>query len=131
MGEDFFKCLPSEIAVNIFSRLHTRDAMACKCVCKPWLGLLATPEFVNPHMSRSVPAIAAETHSESFEGVEFMDERGLNSDEERRWDVPFNFELPFDEPIHSSVNAPRSQDPPSPPHFPPEGVITLRKESCG
>ncbi|KAL1557565.1 F-box protein CPR1-like [Salvia divinorum] len=104
MGEDFFKYLPSEIVVNIFSRLPTRAAMACKCVCKPWLGLLATPEFANSHMSRSVPSIAGETHSKSYEVIEFVDDLGFNFDEEILGDVGFNFELPFDEPIHSSAN---------------------------
>ncbi|XP_041990428.1 uncharacterized protein LOC121741644 [Salvia splendens] len=105
MGEDFFKYLPSEIVVNILSRLPTRAAMACKCVCKPWLSLLVTPEFVNSHISRSVPGIAVETHSKSYEIIEFMDELDLNFDEEHRWNVAFNFELPFDEPMHSSANA--------------------------
>ncbi|XP_047941813.1 F-box protein CPR1-like isoform X1 [Salvia hispanica] len=104
MDDDFFKYLPSEIVLNIFSRLPTRAAMACKCVCKPWLSLLATPEFVNPHMSRSVPGLAVETHSNSFEIIEFVDELGLDVEVEHRWDVAFNFSLPFDEPIHSSAN---------------------------
>ncbi|XP_047944555.1 F-box protein At3g07870-like [Salvia hispanica] len=132
MGEDFFKYLPSEIIVlNIFSRLPTRAAMACKCVCKPWLGMLTTPEFVNLHMSRSVPTIAIETHSKCYDIIEFGDELDLNFDEpipcgvdylfllcfdgpihsmpndfdkEHRWDVTFNFRLPFGGPIRSSAN---------------------------
>ncbi|XP_047943183.1 F-box protein At3g07870-like [Salvia hispanica] len=96
MGENFFKYLPSEIVLDILSRVPTREAMACKCVCKPWLGLLASPEFVNSHMSRSVPGIAVETRAQSYKMVEFVDE-------EHRWDVTFNFKLPFDE-IHSSTN---------------------------
>ncbi|KAL1557561.1 F-box protein-like protein [Salvia divinorum] len=128
MGEDFFKYLPSEIVVNIFSRLPTRAAMACKCVCKPWLGLLATPEFVNSHMSRSVPAIAVETHTKSYDVIEFVDELGIdfdeehfrdapfsfdevhrwgapfNFDKEHRWEVTFSFSFPFGVPIRSSAN---------------------------
>ena len=57
MGEYFFKYLPSKILVEILSRLPTRAAMACKCVCKSWFGLLATPEFVNSHIYRSVPGL--------------------------------------------------------------------------
>ncbi|XP_047941812.1 F-box protein CPR1-like [Salvia hispanica] len=106
MGEDLFKYLPSEIVVNILSRLPTRAAMACKCVCKPWLGLLATPEFVNSHISRSLPGLAVETQSKSFEVIEFVDELGFDFDEDNYGGVDFNFkfELPFDEPIHSSAN---------------------------
>ncbi|XP_042067870.1 F-box protein At5g62510-like [Salvia splendens] len=100
MGEDFFEYLPSEIVVNILSRLPIQDAMACKCVCKPWLVLLATPEFVNSHLSISVPGIAVETHSKSFYVMEIVDEL---CDEEHRY-TAFNFKLPFDEPIHSSAN---------------------------
>ncbi|KAL1557564.1 F-box protein-like protein [Salvia divinorum] len=100
MGEDFFKHLPSEIVVEILSRLPTRAAMACKCVCKSWLGLLATPEFVDSHVSRSAPGIAVATCSNTFEIIEFVDEL----DEDHFWDVAFEFKLPFDEPIHSSVN---------------------------
>ncbi|XP_047943175.1 F-box/kelch-repeat protein At3g06240-like [Salvia hispanica] len=100
MGEDFFRYLPSEIVLDILSRLPTQDAMACKCVCKPWLVLLATPEFVNFHLSRSVPGIVVETHStRSYDVIE-----AFNSDEEHFRDVTFNFKLPFDEPIHSSAD---------------------------
>ncbi|KAL1557562.1 F-box protein CPR1-like [Salvia divinorum] len=132
MGEDFFKCLPPEIEVNILSRLPTRAATVCKCVCKSWLVLLATPEFVNSHMSRSVPGLAVETDPKSYEVFEFVNELGFNFGEEYQRDAPFNFELPFDEPIQSSrqLKRRRSQHPPSPPHFPPEGVIKLRDESC-
>ncbi|KAL1557569.1 hypothetical protein AAHA92_08129 [Salvia divinorum] len=56
MDEDFFKCLPEEIVVNILSRLPTRAAMACK----------------------SVPGLAVETHSKSYNVIEFVDELGFN-----------------------------------------------------
>ncbi|XP_047944670.1 F-box protein At3g07870-like [Salvia hispanica] len=115
MGEDFFKYLQSEIVLNIFSRLPTRAAMACKCVCKPWLSMLTTPKFVNSHMSRSVPSIAIETNSKCYDIIEFTDELDLNFDgpirsmpndfdKEHRWDVTFNFVLPFDGILQSSAN---------------------------
>ncbi|KAL1557560.1 putative F-box protein [Salvia divinorum] len=117
MGQDFFKYLPSTIVVNILSRLPTRAAMECKCVCKPWLGLLATPEFVNAHMSRSAPGIAVEMCSpHSCKVIEFVDGIELNFDEkhgsaaifkfdeEHRWEVTFNFRLHFDGFIISSAN---------------------------
>ncbi|KAL1557566.1 F-box protein CPR1-like [Salvia divinorum] len=104
MGEDFFEYLPLEIEVNILSRLPTRAAMVCKCVCKSWRVLLATPEFVNSHMARSVPGIAVETRPKSYEVFEFVDELGFSFVEEYHREDSFNFELPFDEPFHSSVN---------------------------
>ncbi|XP_041996824.1 putative F-box protein At1g46840 [Salvia splendens] len=117
MGEDFFKYLPSTIIINILSRLSTRAVMDCKCVCKPWLGLLTTPEFVNSHMSRSVPGIVVESCSpHSCKTIEFVDELDLNFDkkhsseaifnfdEKHRWEVTFNFRFPFDGYIISSAN---------------------------
>ncbi|XP_047943188.1 putative F-box protein At3g16210 [Salvia hispanica] len=100
MGENFFKYLPSETVLDILSRVPTREVMACKCVCKPWLGLLATPEFVNAHISRSVLGFAVETRPQSFKMVEIVEEL----DEEHRLDVTFSFKLPFNEMIHSSGN---------------------------
>ncbi|KAH6765206.1 hypothetical protein C2S52_014257 [Perilla frutescens var. hirtella] len=47
MGQDFFTYLPSEIIVNILSRLPIRSIIWCKRVCKSWLDLLVTPEFVS------------------------------------------------------------------------------------
>ncbi|XP_047943174.1 F-box protein At4g22390-like [Salvia hispanica] len=51
----------------------------------------------------SVLGLAVETQSKSFEVIEFLEELGFDFDE-NRGDVDFNFELPFDEPIHSSAN---------------------------
>ncbi|KAL1557567.1 putative F-box protein [Salvia divinorum] len=83
MEGDFFKCLPSEIVVNILSRLPLEPLWPA---------------------SVSAPGIAVETHPKSYDVIEFVDGPGFNFDEENPWDVAFNFELPFDEPIHSSAN---------------------------
>ncbi|XP_075482939.1 F-box/kelch-repeat protein At3g06240-like [Primulina tabacum] len=49
--------LPSEIIVNILSRLPSRTIVSCKCVCKQWHKLLSSPEFVKFHVSVSTPEV--------------------------------------------------------------------------
>ncbi|XP_047943196.1 putative F-box/kelch-repeat protein At1g12870 [Salvia hispanica] len=59
-------------------------AMACKCVYQSRASLLK--------------------HTKSYDVIQFVDEIGLNFDKEHRLNVDFYFELPFDEPMHSSAN---------------------------
>ncbi|CAI9764068.1 unnamed protein product [Fraxinus pennsylvanica] len=49
----FLMNLPSEIIVEIFSRLPAVTVMNCKIVCKKSRCLLSTPEFAKLHLSRS------------------------------------------------------------------------------
>ncbi|XP_073130159.1 F-box protein CPR1-like [Henckelia pumila] len=49
--------LPSEIIIIILSRLPIRTILSCKCVCKPLLDLLSTPDFVASHLSLSPPGL--------------------------------------------------------------------------
>ncbi|KAH6759417.1 hypothetical protein C2S51_019652 [Perilla frutescens var. frutescens] len=106
MGQDFFTHLPSEMTINILSRLPARTAVQCKCVCKPWLNMLESPEFVKSHKSKAVPGLAVfewETQSKPYKIVEFVEKLDLNIDE-HRWKVVLNFNIPFNEPVHSSAN---------------------------
>lgn len=57
MEQDFFTNLPSEILINILSRLPIRTIISCKCVCKSWLELLETDEFVTFHLSKAAPGL--------------------------------------------------------------------------
>ncbi|KAH6818046.1 hypothetical protein C2S51_001649 [Perilla frutescens var. frutescens] len=57
MKQDFFTNLPSEIIIDILSRLPVRAIISCKFVCKPWLNLLKTDEFAKSHLSKSVPGL--------------------------------------------------------------------------
>ncbi|XP_051139152.1 F-box protein At3g07870-like [Andrographis paniculata] len=50
--------LPSEIIIDIISRLPVRSIIRCKRVCKSWLNLLNTPEFIESHHSKSTPGLA-------------------------------------------------------------------------
>ncbi|KAK4391177.1 F-box protein [Sesamum angolense] len=73
MNQELFTNLPSELIINILSRLPIRTIISCKCVCKSWLNLLDTPEFARSHFSRSVPGLILwqrqrDLDSEHFEG---------------------------------------------------------------
>ncbi|KAH6765205.1 hypothetical protein C2S51_016454 [Perilla frutescens var. frutescens] len=107
MGQDFVTYLPSEIIVNILSRLPIRSIVRCKCVCKSWLDLLVTPEFVRSHISKSVPGLFVFERNpqiKPYKFVEFVDELDPNCDE-RRWNVAFDFNLPFHVPVYREYTA--------------------------
>lgn len=52
-----FLNLPSEIMINILSRLPIQTILSCKCVCKHILNLLSTPEFAASHLPFSTPGL--------------------------------------------------------------------------
>ncbi|KAF9612357.1 hypothetical protein IFM89_039075 [Coptis chinensis] len=43
--------LPEEIYLNIFSRLHIRYLIRCRCVCKFWHTLISDPYLVSMHLT--------------------------------------------------------------------------------
>ncbi|KAL0326281.1 UNVERIFIED_CONTAM: putative F-box protein [Sesamum radiatum] len=84
MNQEFFTYLPSELIINILSRLPLRTIISCKCVCKSWLNLLDTPEFAKSHLSISVPGLIlyeSRGHLEYLEVFEFEDELDLEAHE--------------------------------------------------
>ncbi|KAH6765230.1 hypothetical protein C2S51_016479 [Perilla frutescens var. frutescens] len=94
----------SAFGVNILSRLPIRSIVRCKCVCKSWLDLLVTPEFVRSHISKSVPGLFVFERTpqiKPYKFVEFVDELDPNCDE-HRWNV-VNFNLPFHVPVYFSA----------------------------
>lgn len=56
-NQGFFTNLPREITIEILSRLPVTSVKSCKCVCKPWLNLLETEEFVKSHLAKAVPGL--------------------------------------------------------------------------
>ncbi|KAH6763695.1 hypothetical protein C2S51_014944 [Perilla frutescens var. frutescens] len=64
MKQDLLASLPPEVTIDIFSRLPVRSIICCKCVCKSWLDLIKSNEFVNSHLSKSVSGLA---HFRMFE----------------------------------------------------------------
>ncbi|KAL1557480.1 putative F-box protein [Salvia divinorum] len=61
MKQDLFRYLPSEIFTDILLRLSLRTIATCKCVCKPWRDLIESDAFLEPHLSKSAPALAIST----------------------------------------------------------------------
>ncbi|KAL8481963.1 hypothetical protein ACS0TY_028199 [Phlomoides rotata] len=94
MNQDLFKKLPSEITVNILSRLPVRTVVCCKCVCKPWLHLLGTREFVKSHLSKSVPALLVLEQSKLCRLSEFEDSVDLER-HEHHYNPVTKFGLPY------------------------------------
>ncbi|KAJ9552153.1 hypothetical protein OSB04_016198 [Centaurea solstitialis] len=45
--------LPTELTIDILSRLPVKTIIHCKLVCKKWLNLVSDPSFVNLHLSIS------------------------------------------------------------------------------
>ncbi|KAK4490083.1 hypothetical protein RD792_000738 [Penstemon davidsonii] len=77
MGQPFFTNLPSEIIIDILSRLPIKAIISCKCVCKSWSVLLETPEFVNSHLLKSIPGLIFNPDEVIFSVFEFVDELEL------------------------------------------------------
>lgn len=106
MDQEFFTYLPSEIIINILSRLPVRTIISCKCICKSWFNLVETEEFAKSHLSNSTPGLAIHEYGlklESYKFFEFEDELDLKH-HELHYNVVTSFGLPFDGRIHSSAN---------------------------
>ncbi|XP_047977667.1 F-box protein At3g07870-like [Salvia hispanica] len=101
MKPDFFKYLPSEISTNILSRLPLRTIAISKCVCKPWLRLLTTDDFIKSHLAKSDPCLALSTpeeHSTSLAVYQLNDHQNLN-----HHDLHYNPLTKFDFPHTSTI----------------------------
>lgn len=57
MDKDFF--LPSEVMINILSKLPVHMVLRTKCVFKSWPNLIKSPEFVKRHIQNSTPGLLA------------------------------------------------------------------------
>lgn len=56
--KDLFANMPSEIIIEILSRLPVRTIIRCKCVRKSWLALLETQEFAKSNLRYATPGLA-------------------------------------------------------------------------
>ncbi|XP_073309593.1 F-box/kelch-repeat protein At3g06240-like [Primulina huaijiensis] len=69
---------PSEIIINILSRLPIRTILSCRCVCKRLFDLLSTPEFAESHLSLSTHGLLigqlGRNHDDTCQIFEFVDE---------------------------------------------------------
>lgn len=101
MKGDYFSNLPPEITINILSLLPIPAIISCKCVCKSWLCLIETAEFVESHLSKSPSLVAVfdrEMGPKPYRVLEFSDESAHNDS------IVFDFSFPPCQRIHSSVN---------------------------
>ncbi|KZV26928.1 F-box protein-like [Dorcoceras hygrometricum] len=74
--------LPSEILINILSRLPIQTILSCKCVNKQLLCLLSTPEFAASHLPLSTTGLLILQYCNyltSCQVLEFEDEIGLQN----------------------------------------------------
>lgn len=107
MKQDFFKHLPSEIIINIFSRLPIRTILQSKCVSKPWLHLLQSNHFVTSHFSKSVPGLVVVTTTRdpsSCTIFEFEDGQHELGSHELRYNQLTEFDFPHPVDIRGSAN---------------------------
>ncbi|XP_073147417.1 F-box protein CPR1-like [Henckelia pumila] len=87
--------LPSKILINILSRLPIPTILSCKCVCKPLLNLLSTPEFAASHLPLSTPGLLIrqfEYDTESCKIFQLEDE----SNELQHHNLHYNLVMEFD-----------------------------------
>ncbi|XP_047961870.1 F-box protein At3g07870-like [Salvia hispanica] len=107
MTSGFIVNLPLEIAINILSRLPPRAVVCCKCVCRSWLKLLDTREFVKLHLSKSVPGMAVVRScvlTNSYEIFEFEDKLDLEH-HHLRYSSVTKFVFPHASRIHDRYSA--------------------------
>ncbi|CAA0809805.1 Unknown protein [Striga hermonthica] len=71
--ESIIQHLPQEITINILSRLPIKTIITCKLVCKSWLELLETREFVDFHLSKSLPGLIVFKTTRSSKILEFFE----------------------------------------------------------
>ncbi|KAL9173338.1 hypothetical protein ABFS82_03G107000 [Erythranthe guttata] len=82
MEAEFLKNLPSEIVIEILSRLPLRTIGICRRVRKSWRDLLGTREFADSHLSKSVQGMVVCTEFDNYEVFAFED--GLDLEDPKR-----------------------------------------------
>ncbi|XP_073134916.1 F-box protein At3g07870-like [Henckelia pumila] len=88
--------LPLDIITDILSRLPVLQIARCKCVCKPWLELLKSPEFSKLHLPKSSPGLVVYLSLRSSEVLNifgFEDELELEQ-HELKYKPVMKFDLP-------------------------------------
>lgn len=101
-NREFFTNLPCEITMEILSRLPVRSVKSCKCVCKSWLNLLETEEFLKSHLSKAVPGLVV-SDPDSCIIYDFNDAPDLE-EHELHYDPVIDFKFNHFGAIHGSVN---------------------------
>ncbi|CAI9118684.1 OLC1v1020282C1 [Oldenlandia corymbosa var. corymbosa] len=73
-NDSFFSNLPSQITIDILTRLPIKILSRCRCVCKPWVTLISSPEFADLRKSRLPPSLMVFKETSSFNMVELENE---------------------------------------------------------
>ncbi|XP_057793481.1 F-box protein CPR1-like [Salvia miltiorrhiza] len=95
MEPDLFTNVPLEIMSNILSRLPLRSIVISKCVCKPWLHLLETDDFVKSHLSKPALAVLAQD-STLFAVFNLEDEDGVDLEShDLHYNPVTDFDIPY------------------------------------
>ncbi|KAL1533727.1 F-box protein-like protein [Salvia divinorum] len=101
--EDFFTILPSELTTDILSRLPLRSISIGKCVCKSWLNLLQSDDFVKSKIktpSSLVRLTQVATNSTQCTTFEFEDEDEADVESHAlRFHPITDFEIPLGNPV--------------------------------
>ncbi|XP_057784912.1 putative F-box only protein 11 isoform X3 [Salvia miltiorrhiza] len=93
MKPDFFKNLPPEIISEILLRLPVVSIPISKCVCKRWLHLLESDDFIKSHFARSAPALVVVGDSGRLKVFELESELELDlesHDPLTKYDFPYH-----------------------------------------
>ncbi|KAH7839268.1 hypothetical protein Vadar_002016 [Vaccinium darrowii] len=64
--------LPQEILIDILSRLPGDCVLECRRVCKQWLALTSTPQFVEMHLERATPVLFMQCVDKSLKNLEMF-----------------------------------------------------------
>lgn len=74
--------LPSQLIIEILSRLPMKTLFSCRCVCKLWQSLLLDPHLINLHLSRAPISLLLKTFNEKRKLIEFhlLDLQGKKTD---------------------------------------------------
>ncbi|KAL8466493.1 hypothetical protein ACS0TY_035541 [Phlomoides rotata] len=93
--QDLLANLPSDIVIYILSTLPICTIIRCKRVCKSWLALLETPEFVSSHILNSIPGLAVYAGKPKlYDFFKFEDGRDLEQ-HELHYDFVTQISLPY------------------------------------
>uniref|UniRef100_A0A2P2JWR4 F-box domain-containing protein n=1 Tax=Rhizophora mucronata TaxID=61149 RepID=A0A2P2JWR4_RHIMU len=86
--------LPEEVVIEILSRAPVKSLLCCRCVCKSWNCIIASPKFISAHLKQSTIL----SGDDSFLALRYLSSVGkglwLYRNNEQ-FDLHLQLELPF------------------------------------
>lgn len=103
---NLFNNVPSDVAIDILSRLTAREITFCKCVCKTWLRLVETREFVKAHLSKSAQGLIVYQSDMGLNLYKVLDleDRVDVEDHDLHYNLVSTFDLPFSGWLYGSAD---------------------------